>query len=112
MFVERHADLLRVLGELVARHLSSEALVLHLLGHGAEVHLIERPIGPHQRNRDDEAAHLVAGVDGPRQVGRARNAGVVAVAQDGLDQLLGIASRSDFLRDAFTDAELNLLKGA
>src|SRR5215218_1854354 len=94
VLIKWHADLVRALGELVAGDLSREALVLHLLRDRSHVDLIQAAIRPNQRNRDDEAAHLVARVHGACQVRRARYARVIAMAQHRLDELLGVAAGS------------------
>src|ERR1035437_1839825 len=91
MLLEGNAQFLCTLDQLVPRHLPGEALVLHLLDDGVRIHLIEAAVRADVRDGDDEATQLVAGVDGPRQEAYTRHAGVVAVAQDRLDDLGRIA---------------------
>ena len=91
---------LGALEELVAWNRSGEAPVLHLLDHRVGVDLVEAAVRADVRDRDDKAAHLVAGVDRLRQGGDPRHAGVVAVAQHRLDHLVRIAGTAQLLGSA------------
>ena len=64
----------------------------------AEVDLVEAAVRADVRDRDDEAGHLVAGVDDLGEQARARHAGVVAVAEDRLHDVVAIALAPELVR--------------
>src|SRR3990172_1144325 len=97
VLLEPDPDLLGALLQLVAGDLPGEALVLHLLPHGGGVHLVERAVGTDVGDRDDEAGHLVAGIDGPSQECRPGDAGVVAMPSHRLDEVVRIATPPQLL---------------
>src|ERR1035437_2731284 len=97
---EADAQFLGAPDQLVAGNLAGEALVLHLLDDGVCVHLVEASVRTDVRDREDEAAQLVAGVYGPRQQADSRHAGVIAMAEDRLDDLVRILEAPQFIGPA------------
>ena len=91
MLLERDADLIGAAEELIARDLSGETPVLHLLDDCMRVDLVEAATRPNVGDCYHEARKLVARVDRPGKQARAGHAGVVAVAQNRVHDLLRIA---------------------
>jgi len=63
----------------------------------SDIDLVEAAVRPDVGHGDDEARHLVAGVHGLCERTGARDTGVVAVAEDPLDKLLGVAAAAELL---------------
>ena len=61
VLVERQADLLGALPEILARHGAGERLVLHPLDRPTSLEIEHALRRPHERRGGDEAAQLVAG---------------------------------------------------
>src|SRR5260370_20788771 len=76
---EGYTERLSSRDEVIAMHAASKRLVLHLLAHRARLDRAERLIGLDEGARDDEAGHLVDGVQRLADVRVARDAEVVGM---------------------------------
>src|SRR4029453_17992591 len=68
---------------------AGEGLVLHLFSDGSGVDLVHTSRGGHERRGGDQPGKLV---DGEQRLGERRDAwnpGVIAVAEDGLEDVVG-----------------------
>ena len=90
VLVERQADLLGAVVDVLAVDAAGEGLLFQPLLHRGEVDVGERLAGLDQGHGGDEAGELVAGVEGLGEAGLARRAGVGRVAQDGRAHDLGV----------------------
>src|SRR5262249_50806890 len=85
--------------QLLAVDSPREGLVLHLLAHGSRVDRRQRAVWLHKGARDDEAAHLVHGIEGFADRGVARNAQAFGVRGDVAQSILWPAPLTEH-RDA------------
>src|SRR5262249_12468374 len=97
--VEWHTQRLGAASQLLAVDSPREGLVLHLLAHGSRVDRRQRAVWLHKGARDDEAAHLVHGIEGFADRGVARNAQVFGVRGDVAQSILWPAPLTEH-RDA------------
>ena len=91
MFVEREAEFLRALDDVVATHRAGEGFVLHSLPDGLRFKRRD-PVRPDQRARRDEPRQFVARKQGLGHQSVSWHAGVVGVPQDGAADILGVAA--------------------
>src|ERR1700730_231073 len=87
MLVQAHPQLLGVTVHVVTIHRAGEALVLELLFDGAGPEASDRAARPHEGAGSDKGGELVTGVQSPVELRNAREARVVGVGEDRVDDL-------------------------
>ena len=85
--VKVNAELLGSVDHVVPVHSAREGLVLQLLLHARDLHIVNGPGRLHQSASSEEAGEFVAGEEHLIQVRDPRSAGVFGVSHDGLAQL-------------------------
>ena len=93
VLIERQANLLGALPQILARHGARERFVLHPLDHRRGLEIEDALRRPDERGGGDEARQLVAGEQRLLQPAFARDAAVVGVRQDRARHPLRIAER-------------------
>src|SRR5579864_4270791 len=91
--VERQANFLSALDQILSRHAPRKRLVLHPLHHGRRFEVEHALRRPDERGRRDEASHLVAREKRLLQASLPRDPGIVGVRQDRARHPVGVAHR-------------------
>src|SRR3981081_3737140 len=97
VLVEGYTELLGARDELLAVYATGKGLVLHLLAHGARLDRAQRLVRLDQRAGDDEAAHLVHGVEGLPDVRIPGDVQVISMRGDVVEDVLGPPSLAQHL---------------
>lgn len=96
--VERDAEFLSAVVDVVATDAARERFIFELFLHGRGFHLVDALGGFDERASGEEAGELVAGKEGVVERRNACHAGVAGVAEDCVNDFFGVSALAENLR--------------